>query len=86
MDGSESYRRGTGTTFGDRSREGDQRSAAIDHALFGIVPIVVTVSLLRLFMMGNGRLFANDFQDSYWPAARKVLRGASPYIAPRFSI
>jgi hypothetical protein len=54
------------------------RLAALNHGLFAAAPVLGTASLLRIY--AGGDLFASDFRRAYWPAARRVLHGASPYL------
>lgn len=61
----------------------DARTLALWHGLFVVVPLIVTAGLILIFAGGDAHLFASDFQRSYWPAAQSILRGNSPYVAPR---
>ena len=53
---------------------------ALRHGGLGVVPILGTILLLRVF--ASAHWLAWDFHNFYWIAANKVLHGSSPYLAP----
>jgi len=53
------------------------RGAALEHALAAL-PIVVTAWLLWRYLTAHE--LGVDFEWAYWPAARDLLHGASPYL------
>jgi glycosyl transferase family 87 len=53
------------------------RRRALDHALFGVVPILVTIWFLRLAAARHQ--VAVDFSNEYWIAGRRVLNGGNIY-------
>ena len=52
--------------------------------LFGFIPVVVTLALLRCEFKINA--VALDFRVAYWPAASRLLHDASPYAVSQRSI
>jgi hypothetical protein len=50
---------------------------AVEHGLFGVVPIVGVIFLSRSVLAG--RYFAVDFHQTYWVAGLRVLHGTDPY-------
>jgi hypothetical protein len=50
---------------------------ALEHGLFGVVPVVASLALL--VVQFNINAVALDFRVAYWPAASRVLHGLSPY-------
>jgi hypothetical protein len=58
-----------------------ERARALNHALFALVPALLTAGALYVFLQRGAHQFASDFHGSYWPAARNFLKGASPYAS-----
>ena len=61
---------------------GDQRamySRALSYVLFGAVPALLTVEFIYICFHAGSHLQAVDFHDEFWPAARRILDGLSPY-------
>jgi hypothetical protein len=54
------------------------RRAAINHALFGVLPILLTVDVMY-YCFHHGHIDAIDFHHEFWPAGQLVLHGTSPY-------
>jgi alpha-1,2-mannosyltransferase len=54
------------------------RSAAVEHAVFGLLPALICGYLLYEVVAGG--LVAVDFQHAYWVAGSRVLHGTSPYV------
>jgi hypothetical protein len=50
---------------------------ALEHGLFGFVPVVASLALLVVQFTINA--VALDFRVAYWPAASRLLHGLSPY-------
>jgi hypothetical protein len=49
--------------------------------VWGVLPLLLTTfTVLR--PRGRGVHFAGDFHYAFWPAARRVLHGLSPYVNP----
>jgi alpha-1,2-mannosyltransferase len=66
---------------------GSQRQArrrAIEHALFGVVPALITTWLL-LYVMST-RFGAVDFRQDFWTAGWRTLHGTDPYAWTRAQI
>lgn len=54
------------------------RRRALEHALFGVVPVLWLIYLVSLWISRD--VVAFDFHHYYWPAGDRVLHGLSPYI------
>jgi hypothetical protein len=54
------------------------RQAAVSHALFGVLPVLLTLDILY-YTFHHGHIDAIDFHHEFWPAAQRVLHGLSPY-------
>jgi Glycosyltransferase family 87 len=57
---------------------------AFVRVLFGVVPVAVTVALVVFEIHTNA--LALDMRVAYWPAASRLLHGASPYAVTRHDI
>ena len=55
----------------------DGLGIALQHVVFGLVPILTTVALLVFEFKVQD--VAVDFRSAYYPAAVRLLHGASPY-------
>jgi hypothetical protein len=53
---------------------------ALEHALFGVVPVLFTVFIIQLAVGRHS--FAVDFHHAFWPAGQRVLHGLTPYASP----
>jgi alpha-1,2-mannosyltransferase len=51
---------------------------ALSHALFGVVPLLLTLDLLY-YAFVSMHIGAVDFHHEFWPAGQRVLHGLSPY-------
>jgi len=58
--------------------------AAAEHALLGVLPVLMTGWLLHMWISGHE--VAVDFDHAYWMAGQRVLHGASPYSWTRAQI
>jgi Glycosyltransferase family 87 len=69
-----------GRRLSGRSMDGHAapRRAAINHALFGVLPILLTADVMY-YCFHHGHIDAIDFHHEFWPAAQFVLHGVSPY-------
>jgi hypothetical protein len=57
---------------------GSVRRAAVTHALFGVLPVLLTLDILH-YTFHHGHIDAIDFHHEFWPAAQLVLHGMNPY-------
>jgi hypothetical protein len=55
-----------------------------DFALYGCVPLVLTVIAFAVFWSINS--IAGDFHKEFWPAGLRVLHGQTPYVLSRAQI
>jgi hypothetical protein len=62
----------------------DGLGIAAQQVLFGLVPIVVTMGLLAFEF--KAQPIAVDFRSAYFPAAARLLHGASPYAVTHHEI
>lgn len=60
------------------------RRRALEHAVFAVLPGLVTVWLL--LYVSTGRLGAVDFRQDFWVAGFRVLHGGNPYLWTRAQI
>jgi hypothetical protein len=56
----------------------DELGNAAQQMLFGFVPIIVTLALVAFEL--KAQPIAVDFRSAYFPAAVRLLHGASPYV------
>jgi alpha-1,2-mannosyltransferase len=60
----------------DRSRRGEGFKHAAEHSLFGLLPLVATVALVVFQFKLHS---TSDFHVAYYPAAKRLLSGLSPF-------
>src|ERR1700758_3428291 len=55
------------------------RAAALSRAILLALPVLLTADFLYAILVG-GHGTALDVHNEFWPAARRVLSGQSPYL------
>jgi hypothetical protein len=57
---------------------GRPRRQAIEHAIFGLIPAVITIWLLAYVVTHHDA--AIDFRQSFWTSGWRILHGGDPYV------